>query len=404
MSAPPPPLASANASPRASASPSPSWVNAPSTEHDQILASTMAENQAMHSAGALLQQQVAALAAEKERLLAMLAQQQASAVPPATNLVSFGKPKGPTPTEFHGRKIGFEVDSWIRDMKVQFECYPSMFTTDCEKVRHAARFFKGPAAEWWETEASDGEVTNCWDKFVERLHLRYRPMQAKTVARARLDQLKQRGTVSMYADLFQKELTPIKDMSPADQIFFFLKGLSDSNVANRVREKEPTELHHAMDLAVRAEAFHGKGGLAQGQRKFSGYYASSANSTSAGSTSAPMDLNAVASRDEYHSQQVPVEQLENDVGQSPHAGSSIHDTAMRSMINMMAAMESRLNAMSGQSSSTFSKASGGDRVPNLKPGDIDRLLSEGRCFRCKEKGHMKRDCSLKAKTSDRLKY
>ena len=305
-------------------------------EHDQILASTMAENQAMHTAGALLQQQVAALNAEKERLLGLLSlsQQQsataASVGQPATssNTVSFGKPKGPTPSEFHGRKIGFEVDSWIRDMKVQFECYPSMFTTDTEKVRHVGRFLKGPAAEWWEAEASNQETAGSWDKFVERLHLRYRPMQAKTVARARLDQLKQRGTVSMYADLFQKELTPIKDMSPADQIFFFLKGLSDSHVANRVREKEPTQLHEAMDLAVRAEAFHSKGST-QGQRRFAGGYYSGSASSASGSTSVPMDLNAV----EEH------QEVQQEHADTRSASGNDQETLMRSMLNMMQTMD-----------------------------------------------------------------
>ena len=42
---------------------------------------------------------------------------------------------------------------------------------------------------------------------------------------------------------------------------------------------------------------------------------------------------------------------------------------------------------------------GGDRVPGLKASDIEKLRSEGRCFRCKQKGHSKRDCTKEPKPS-----
>jgi hypothetical protein len=32
------------------------------------------------------------------------------------------------------------------------------------------------------------------------------------------------------------------------------------------------------------------------------------------------------------------------------------------------------------------------RIPGLTPADIELLRAEGRCFRCKQKGHSKRDC------------
>jgi hypothetical protein len=77
-------------------------------------------------------------------------------------------------------------------------------------------------------------------------------MQASTVARLKLANLKQTGSVSAYATLFQKELTPIKDMSPADQVFFFRQGLKP-HIAQRVLEKNPATLHAAMDIAVMAD-------------------------------------------------------------------------------------------------------------------------------------------------------
>ena len=33
-----------------------------------------------------------------------------------------------------------------------------------------------------------------------------------------------------------------------------------------------------------------------------------------------------------------------------------------------------------------------NRIAGLKPGDIDRCRREGRCFKCRETGHSKRNC------------
>ena len=69
---------------------------------------------------------------------------------------------------------------------VQFAFYGArVFPDDAAKVRHAAMFLKGRAAEWWDAEDKSERRGDHWDKFVERLRERYRPMQAAVVARER---------------------------------------------------------------------------------------------------------------------------------------------------------------------------------------------------------------------------
>ena len=347
------------------------------------------QNAAMQKAGAVLEQRVAALEAEKAALLRAAAARETSlALQSSQGHHSHSRLKGPTPPEFHGSKAsGYEIDSWIRDMKVQFAFYgPREFPDDASKVRHAAMFLKGRAAEWWEaTDKSEGVETH-WDKFVERLHQRYRPMQAAAVARERLDRLRQKGSVSAYADVFQKELTPIKDMGAADQIFFFIKGLSSAAVANKVREKMPEKLHEAMDIAVRAEAFLGAGRAGQGAASY--YPRHAAAGGAQGSSAMPMDVNAMEDAELSDADEaVPLA----SASFSSHMG----DASATLLAKVEAMVEHRLAALLQNAQRGGSNAPGqrpADRVPGLKATDVEKLRSEGRCFRCKQKGHMKREC------------
>ena len=101
-----------------------------------------------------------------------------------------------------------------------------------------------------------------------------------------------------------------------------------------------------------------------------------------------MDINHIAHGD--------VEHEENDSAPRFHEEPS---AARESALAKLEAMEHRLAALSSKPPSSFSNKSG-DRVPGLRSGDIDRLMKDGKCFRCKQKGHMKRDCPQAPKSSN----
>ena len=42
------------------------------------------------------------------------------------------------------------------------------------------------------------------------------------------------------------------------------------------------------------------------------------------------------------------------------------------------------------------------RAPNQDP-DREKMMQEGRCFECKQQGHMSRDCPQKKKASDQIR-
>jgi len=345
------------------------------------LSAALARNAQMQAAGTALQQKVAALESEKAALLAQSPRNGAAGHSGVSGgSVSYGHPKGPTPPEFHGTKTGgYEIDSWVRDMRIQFTFYGArVFPDDATKVRHAAMFLKGRAAEWWDAEDKSNGVEASWELFVERLRERYRPMQAAVVARERLRRLKQTGTVSAYADVFQKELTPIKDISASEQIFNFVTGLSSVAVANKVREKEPKSLHEAMDIAVRAEVFLAAGRFGQSHPgHFGGRSGASLQPSGA---AVPMDVNAL-----IQAEDAP-DSYDADESRPP---SDSGDLPLALLAKMEAMVQHRVAAL--LQSKEYPRG-GGDRVPGLKASDIEKLRSEGRCFRCKQKGHSKRDC------------
>ena len=295
-------------------------------------------------------------------------------------------PKPPSTPEFSGAHLkGYEVDAWLREMKKQFDHYgEGVFPDGAAMVRHAALFFKGPALEWWDAKDKSGGLDADWDTFVAALRERYRPMQAATVARERINALRQKGAVSAYCDLFQKELTPITNMDPADQIFHFVKGLSSTVVQNKIREKEPKTLHAAMDIAVRADVYQGKG--ASGSFGFRGFGSSSSSSQSG----APMDVNAIDGGDSA-----------NDLDRGNADDSVVTAAQLKAVLAeqqkfFLAALAQ--NAGGGSSNGKGNKKD--DKIPGLKPGDIDELRRQGRCFRCKKEGHMKNECPDRPKSGN----
>jgi hypothetical protein len=138
------------------------------------------ENLQMREAGQALEARLAALQTEKaalEQRQASLQQQVAaaasavSAAPRAVPGVGHGRPKAPTPPEFHGTKTSaHEIDVFVREMLIQFSYYGAgVFPDDESKVRFAAMYLKGRAAEWWDAEDKSHGIEYDWHAFVERL-------------------------------------------------------------------------------------------------------------------------------------------------------------------------------------------------------------------------------------------
>jgi hypothetical protein len=315
---------------------------------------------------------------------------------------SRSRPKPPPMVRFTGLmgSGGFEIDSWLREVRKQFAHYGgSAFPDDVARIGFAVEWLSGAAQDWWENV--DKSATQSWVDFERALRERYRPQMPEEMARQRLRTLVQKGGVQPYCNEFLKLAALIPGRSEEDKIFDFKMGL-DRALAAKVAEHKPKTLQEAMEVAVQQEPYVG---ARSGQGAFRGspfFYRSSQPSghargavVPAGNGSVPMDVNAVQGVFGEQQDGAAEEESIGAGGQTPPRAPRREngEEGIKLVLQKMEAMESRLNALSGGGG--FGRPPAGtpsDRVSGLKPGDISRLQAEGRCFRCKEKGHMKRDC------------
>jgi hypothetical protein len=339
---------------------------------------------------------------------------RAASPPPAAAGANPHRPKAPPMTLFTGLMGagGFEIDQWLREVNKQFAHFGvRAFPDDRAKIAFAVEWMSGAAQDWWDNEDKNGIVS--WDSFVERLRHRYRPQMPAELARQRLRTLTQRGRCETYCNEFLKLVARIPDRSEDDKIFDFKVGL-DRPLAAKVAEKQPKTLQEAMEIAVQAEPYVSlRGGLNSGNlRPMHNAFSRPSAPVSGNSGAAPMELNYAgwepeAQYAEFHEPSSNRFDADSDAGAS--SGQSVDH--MQLMLAKIEAMESRLHSMQGSSnnrpSATNGKSNGGrpqsrgNLVPGLSAADVASLQKEGRCFRCKQKGHMKNECP---QSQGRLKY
>lgn len=326
-----------------------------------------ARNALMNQQGVALQQQVAQLTAQL-----------------ASANYKGPRVKAPLPPTFTGSggNMGAVVDSWLDDLQQQFEYYgPVEFPTEVSKIRLATTYLRGPARTWWQhLPLVDIAAITTWDLFVDALHKRFRPALPAELARRKLKDLKQRGTVNQYAGLFQQTLEYIPDKSDADQIFDFRSGL-DKAIAARVAEKDPKTLDEAIRIAVQAELYVGRGSTFVGHRGFA------SNGPSSSSTSSPMELSAISDDHDHDQESSPI-------------------TRSELLAVLQEQKQEFLNAIKASTKPAAGSASSSAKGPTkLTDAERERCFRENLCLRCRQPGHRANDCPKFANRQDvRLKY
>lgn len=301
--------------------------------------------------------------------------------------------KAPPMSIFHG-EIGFAVDNWLRDAEDQFEFYGrEEFPDIVAKLRFVKTYMRGAARDWWDSEPEKEKIQE-WSHFVERIHHRFRPLAAADFARQRLLLLKQKGSVSTYCNLFQKEMTPIKDMGEADKIFFFRHGLRP-DIAKEV--KRPKSLSEAMDQAVRAE-----GGIVldRSHSQASSFFSQrigmpSLSSALRNNGVVPMDVNNI----EYQEEQCQEDEPQAFPASAEPSAYSTQTSAgvdpqMMALLQEMRSQNQQLFAMFQSRDRPRQRVleSSSSRVPDVTAEEVRRCREKGLCIKCKKPGHLAREC------------
>ena len=199
----------------------------------------------------------------------------------------------------------------------------------------------------------------------------------------KLKHLQQRGSVSDYCNRFEQTIAPIRDMTFGEQLFWFTEGLNVA-IKTEVMKKDPKSLHEAMVTAVKAESYLAptRGNSYVPRANFPSSYPRSTGNV--GSGNAPMELSAVQ-------EEVGDDKSTNEINKSEGVTTNPMEQMMKQMQQMfLAAMSQRPNVSSNNRNNINRPRL--PPVPGLKHEEIERLMKEGRCFRCKEKGHMKNEC------------
>ena len=382
---------------------------------EELQAKLQQENAQMRAAGAKLEQQCAKLQAENQRLAALAAQAAAASAASSHSSLSLGgsgsassgmaplKLKAPTLAQFTGTGgMGFQVDTWLRNVKKQFDWYgTATFNSDAKKIAFATLHMEGAALEWWDSLEDKDSITT-WDEFVKRLHQRYRPKLAAEVARQGLASLRQTGTVSQLCNRMLSLLTHVPTMHEEDKIFAFKRALSDQ-LAAKVAEKEPSTLQDAMHVAVLAEQYltRGKHG---GTFPFHGRFVAghSAGGGASSSTATAMEINNIDWADETERMAHLSSKAERDTPVPVVTPAGTGEAGSTQLLAMMQELRAQQHALAaafqkhGANINTRGR-SAGVKVPGVTKEEFERCRKEGLCLKCKEAGHLARDCDKAVK-------
>ena len=296
---------------------------------------------------------------------------------------SVKKPTIPNPKPFTGETTGttgYTIDEWIDDVEKQLRHHNTYFVSDSIVVEYSASYLSGKANQWWKStqdeRRSSGQQITTWVEMKRELLERFHPIEAATLARMALDKMQQKGNVQSYTEYFYKQMNYIKDMSVADQLHCYTRGLKPLIRAEVIKSK-PSTIHDAVILANTTESFLN---MAQPQARYATGNRFFSPSSSSNSGSAPMELGNVNQQGNVNS--------DDGSASSSSASPSVREQQLLNMISELqkGQVQQSINAL-------FNKKKSINRIQNVSKEDYERCRNEGLCINCKKSGHIARDCT-----------
>ena len=296
-------------------------------------------------------------------------QQQQPAAPAAANRPA--APRIPNPPLFDGRAAA--LDDWLSALRQQFRWYDAAMAADADRIRFAITYLKGPALDWWEHLGA--ATPSSWTDLEAALRARFQPVTSAESTRSKLLALSQgKAAVHDYIAAFRRLVVAVPDMSEADRLFQFTRGLAPA-IATQLRVQGVATVDAAISMAARV------GSLGELIAPVRG-----------GATPAAAALGA--SGDDMILD--GIEGLEQSTSLAAAAAAPGSALAV-----LQAQCQELLNAMKGDRGSHRSrefKGGGKDVVAaiakrfGLTPEQVREHFDKGQCFNCDGTGHSSRAC------------
>ena len=174
----------------------------------------------------------------------------------------------------------------------------------------------------------------------------------------------------------QQLMTQVPTMHEDDKIFAFKQAL-DKPIAAKVAEQAPKSLQEAMYAAVQAELYVGRSSASANSNSFFGQRQGGGNRFASSSSSAPMEVSALDQMGELSLSMTQRQaRRPRRKGTRPQRTSSCLPCSIAATAVALA-----------------TEARRGDKVPGVSKADFDRCMKENRCLKCKQVGHLARECT-----------
>ncbi|KAJ9525206.1 hypothetical protein QJQ45_020746, partial [Haematococcus lacustris] len=155
-------------------------------------------------------------------------------------------PRANPPATFSGSRTT-DVAAWLFAVDLFFTISE---LTDAQRIVYVATLLSGHALLWY--RSSVGSFTS-WTCFVAAFERQFAPVNRLRHARDRLAALTQTSSVRRYLGEFTALCLEVTDLSPAEQLDRFIRGLKPS-VRRELELREPTSFSEASTIADRVDA------------------------------------------------------------------------------------------------------------------------------------------------------
>ena len=252
-------------------------------------------------------------------------------------------PKPPKPETFSASTPAADVELWIFQTERFFDAIG--LVADAQKIELASTYLRGPALTWWRSiyEGDPAGRPATWPDFKEKLRAAFKPVNTAETARDRLATLKQMGPVRSYATLFRNTALEIPGITDDEKKDRFIRGLK-FRTQEDVRMRAPDSFEQAVQLAERFDTLVHRNKFRDG-----GGPSRRPNYSSSYMGPADMELGAIFRPDHKRPQQ--------------------------------------------RSNGNYKQ------LAKLTPELRQRLIKEGKCFFCREPGHMAQQCPRRQERS-----